>query len=93
MVLLHTNMNAQTRGTFIDNRDGQEYITVTCEITLKDKSKTTMTWMAENLNFEKENSYCYDDYVSNCKIMGRLYIWSAAMKACPKSWHLPNDEE
>ncbi len=93
LILLHNGINAQTPGTFIDHRDGQEYSTVTYKIQLKDKTKTTMTWMAENLNFETENSYCYDDFASNCTIMGRLYIWSAAMKACPEGWHLPNDEE
>lgn len=25
--------------------------------------------------------------------MGRYYIWSAAMKACPDGWYLPNDED
>jgi len=93
LAVSYTSINTQTPGTLTDSRDGQEYRTVTYEIKLKDKTKTTMTWMAENLNFETENSYCYDDYASNCKIMGRLYIWSAAMKACTKGWHLPDDEE
>lgn len=92
-VSLRLTLNAQTIGSFIDSRDGQKYKTVTYEIKLEDDSKTTRTWMAENLNFRIENSFCYDDYDSNCEIMGRLYTWPAAMKACPQGWHLPNDKE
>jgi uncharacterized protein (TIGR02145 family) len=39
----------------------------------------TQTWMADNLNYETENSYCYDDDSSNCSKYGRLYTWAAAM--------------
>lgn len=35
--------------------------------------------MAENLNYETANSYCYNDNVSNCTKYGRLYTWAAAM--------------
>jgi len=86
-------INAQTLGTFTDSRDGQEYNTVTYEVLLKDDTKTTTTWMAQNLNYKAESSYCYDDYDTNCDIMGRLYSWSAAMNACPKGWRLPKDED
>jgi uncharacterized protein (TIGR02145 family) len=51
------------------------------------------TWMAENLNVETANSWCYDNNKSNCAKYGRLYTWNAAMKACPKEWHLPNFQE
>ena len=36
-------------------------------------------WMAENLNFEAEKSYCYDDDSTNCSTYGRLYTWAGAM--------------
>ena len=50
--------------------------------------------MAENLNFETENSSCYMDSLEYCKKYGRLYTWTAAMdSACPEGWHLPDLDE
>ena len=39
----------------------------------------TQTWMAENLSFQTENSYCYDNRTDYCNQYGRLYTWAAAM--------------
>lgn len=50
-------------------------------------------WMAENLNYKTENSYCYDDQESNCEIYGRLYTWDAAMTACPDGYRLPSQDD
>jgi uncharacterized protein (TIGR02145 family) len=53
----------------------------------------TQTWMAENLNFETDSSYCYNDSAKYCAKYGRLYTWAAAMTACPSGWHLPTKAE
>ena len=36
-------------------------------------------WMAENLNYKVDSSFCYNDSVEYCKKYGRLYKWVAAV--------------
>lgn len=85
--------HAQTAGIFKDARDGKTYKTVSYSIKHSKDSVTKVTWMAQNLNYEAEDSYPFDQSFENYELHERLYNWSAANKACPAGWHLPTDEE
>ena len=68
----------------VDARDGQKY---------KIFHVNGLWWMAQNLNYETANSWCYDLDNESCDTWGRIYSWDAAMIACPDGWHLPDDNE
>ena len=78
------NVDANQNGTFVDERNKKTYRYV---------AMGDLIWMAENLNFKIEDSWCYDDKKANCKKFGRLYTYDAAMNACPDGWHLPSLNE
>jgi uncharacterized protein (TIGR02145 family) len=71
-------------GEMTDARDSQTYQTVTLG---------EQTWLAQNLNYEADGSYCYDEDPANCEVYGRLYNLELSKTVCPAGWHLGTDEE
>jgi len=80
---------SQKKGTITDNRDGQVYNTI---------EVGNSVWMADNLNFNAEGSWCYEDFEENCTQYGKLYSWNVAMAdnsnegnngICPEGWSIP----
>jgi len=64
-----------------DKRDNKTYKTVTIG---------DQTWMAENLSYNIDTSWCFNNDKNNCEKYGRLYNWNTATRACPDEWRLPS---
>ena len=83
---------SHTTGSFTDPRDGRVYKTVTFT-KIQHGAEITRTWYAENVQYEVEGSYCYNDTKEYCGKFGRLYNYEQANKACPEGWHVPTIHE
>ena len=79
-LLTTLNVAAQIPGSTTDTRDGKEYKTIKIG---------KQEWMAENMNFENLNSWCYNNKPEMCEKYGRLYSYVGASQACPPGWRLP----
>ena len=51
------------------------------------------TWMKHNLDRDVLGSICYQNDTANCEKYGRLYLWHAAIDACPQGFRLPTDQD
>lgn len=73
-------VRSQTKsyGTFTDSRDNNQYRTIKIG---------NQVWMAENLRFESDNSFLYDNKY------GRLYPVPDNIMAIPRGWRLPTQAD
>ncbi len=93
LLMVDIAVTGQTVGQFTDARDGKTYQTVSYQLKKGKDAVSTITWMAENLNFNSMASHCFANEEANCETKGRLYNWFEATAVCPVSWRLPNDED
>ncbi len=85
IIAIHEELTDIKNGKFLDFRNRKLYKI----INIKNR-----TWMAENFNLEVgDGSWYYENNSSIGTKYGRLYNLEAAISACPKGWHLPNEEE
>lgn len=76
-ILISFCLNAQTKGTFIDNRDNKTYKWIKIG---------EQTWMAENLKYN-------DTIFYNCDQIDKKNDTLKLVVKCPDGWHIPSVSE
>lgn len=89
VLLISFFVDGQELGSFTDPRDGTTYKTVTLDILLEGDVTIQRTWMAQNLRYVIDDSFCYKNEPAYCEAYGRLYTFQAAKAACPPGWRIP----
>ncbi len=79
-----TSIRDESTKLLIDNRDRKIYQT---------SMVGNRRWMNQNLNYRAKNSYCYNDDITFCNQVGRLYVFESADKVCPEGWRLPDSSD
>ena len=85
-IMASRTAHSQEIGMMTDPRDGQVYETFSYE---NEILGTTVTWMAQNLNYKMEGSYSAETSGELKKYAGLFYSWYVSREACPDGWHLP----
>jgi uncharacterized protein (TIGR02145 family)/uncharacterized repeat protein (TIGR02543 family) len=88
-------------GTFTDSRNGKTYNTVRIgnqwwmAENLNIETANSRCYGEGGDVFDNGNwkTLTSNEIQANCNKYGRLYIWNAAMTACPSGWHLPSSAE
>ncbi|NJK96196.1 MAG: hypothetical protein HC905_15925 [Bacteroidales bacterium] len=76
--------NQFATSTVTDPRNGKTYNTIQIQ---------NRWWMAQNLSYNRPESWFYNNDSAGFSTYGRMYTWQQALTACPSGWHVASDNE